>query len=123
MYLLAIFPRSSEPGPCDMSFLFIVFLQFGKQSVAAHVSGRSPNPMHRAMSQLDLLPADAWRRIVRFICVPVGIDAEPLTAERFQEYRAQRRSLAPVRITCSACRGVVRACWHDLLWLDYRACN
>ena len=66
-----------------MSFLFIVFLQFGKQSVGADVSGRSPNPMHRAMSQLDLLPADAWRRIVRFICVPVGIDAEPLTAELY----------------------------------------
>ena len=66
-----------------MSFLFIVFLQFGKQSVAAHVSGRSPNPMHRAMSQLDLLPADAWRRIVRFICVPVGIDAGVGTAEWF----------------------------------------
>ena len=106
-----------------MSFLFIVFLQFGKQSVAAHVSGRSPNPMHRACRRMDLLPVDAWRRIVRFICVPVSIDAEPLTAEWFQEYRAQRRSLAPVRITCFACRGVVRRGWHDLLWLDQRVCN
>ena len=106
-----------------MSFLFIVFLQFGKQSVAAHVSGRSPNPMHRAMSQLDLLPADAWRRIVRFICVPVGIDAGVCTAAWFEDLRAQRRSLAPVRRTCPACREVLRAFWHDLLWLDHRVCD
>ena len=79
------------------------------------VRGRSPNPMHRVMSQLDLLPAAAWRRIVRFICVPVGIDAGVGTAAWFEEYRAQRRSLAPVRFLRGA--GPPASCRQTPAWL------
>ena len=72
------------------------------------------------MSQLDCLPAEAWRHIVRFMIEPVGVDVALLTVEFFEAYRAQRRSLSGVLTSGSDIRGVACAGWHGVLELDHR---